>query len=147
VASQLLPEYRYSFVYRALLRQWFGAAPKPAATADRRLPEFSSYFDPQWLDYNFMFFREFLAFCEARGIAVLVAEGQINPAARTPAIDALNGTVRSRISALLLEFPSARYLPASDVYEFSADEYHDMTHVLPEAAKRYTARLSAYLAK
>ena len=80
VFSQLLPEYRYSFVYRALLRQWFGAAPRPAP-ASQRLPEFSSYYDAQWLDYNFSFFRDFMEFCRARGIEVLVAEGQINPTA------------------------------------------------------------------
>jgi hypothetical protein len=44
------------------------------------------------------------------------------------------------------EFPNVRYVPASDVYEFTADEYHDTTHVLPDAAKRYTARFSTYLA-
>jgi hypothetical protein len=147
VASQLVPEYRYSFVYRAMLRQWLGAAPRPVVPAEQRLPEFSSYFDPQWLDYNFLFFRDFLTFCEARGIEVVVAEGQINPAARTPAIDALNAMVRSRMMELLLQFKGLRYVPASEVYEFTAAEYHDMTHVLPEAASRYTARLSAYLTK
>lgn len=146
VFSQLIPEYRYSFVYRALIRQWFGAAPRPAPVSER-LPEFSSYYDPQWLDYNFSFFHDFMEFCRARGIEVLVAEGQINPNAVTPAIKELNDTVRSRLVAMRSEFANFRYIPASDVYEFSAAEYHDTTHVLPDAAERYTARLSALLAR
>jgi hypothetical protein len=157
IFSQLLPEYRYSFVFRAFLKQWFserpdgGAAPAvaapPPAPVKGRLTEFSTYFDPQWLDYNFLFFREFLAFCHARGIEVLIVEGQINPSARTPEIDVLNETVRSRFAALAGEFSNLRYVPASAVYEFTTEEYHDMTHVLPEAAGKYTARLSAYLAR
>src|SRR6185369_2115374 len=51
IASQLLPEYRYAFVYRALLRQWFDGAPRPVVPSQQRLPEFSNYFDPQWLEY------------------------------------------------------------------------------------------------
>ena len=73
-------------------------------------------------------------------------EGQINPKAMTPEIKNLNDTVRSRLIGMTSEFANLRYLPASDVYEFSAAEYHDTTHVLPEAAERYTARLSALLA-
>ena len=107
VFSQLLPEYRYSFVYRALLRQWFGAAPRPAPPS-QRLPEFSSYFDPQWLDYNFSFFRDFMEFCRARGIDVLVVEGQINPTAVTPEIKTLNDTVRWRLIAMTSEFANLR---------------------------------------
>jgi hypothetical protein len=147
IASQLLPEYRYAFIYRAMLRQWFGGAPRPVVPAQQRLPEFSNYFDPQWLEYNFLFFHDFMEFCRARKIDVLIVEGQINPAARTPKIDALNDTVRTRLRAYLPDFPNMRYVPAADVYEFSADEYHDTTHVLPDAARKYTARLAVYLTK
>jgi len=146
IVSQLLPEYRYGFIYRALLRQWFGGAPRPVAPSQQRLPEISNYFDPQWLEYNFLFFHDFMDFCRARGIEVLIVEGQINPSARTPKIDALNDTVRTRLLSYLPEYPKIRYVPAADVYEFVADEYHDTTHVLPDAARKYTARLAAYLA-
>jgi len=146
VFSQLLPEYRYSFVYRAFLRKWFDGAPRPAPVS-QRLPEFSTFYDPQWLDYNFSFFHDFMEFCSDKGIEVLVAEGQINPNAVTPHIKNLNDTVRSRLLAMKAEFENLRYIPASDVYEFSPAEYHDTTHVLPEAAERYTARLSALLAR
>jgi hypothetical protein len=145
VVSQFLTEYRYSFVYRALIRQWFGAAPRPEPPAGARMPEFSSYFDGQWLGYNFAFLEDFLAFCQQSGIDVLVLEGQINPSAMTPAIDALNTTVRDRLLAYRATYPRFRYVPADDVYRFSSGEYHDMTHVLPEAAKRYTTRLAAVL--
>lgn len=146
VFSQLFPEYRYSFVSRAYIRQWFGAAPRPTP-ASQRLPEYSMYFDAQWLDYNFQFLRDFLAFCDAHGIDVLVVEGQINPSFMTPAIEALNGQVRDRILAMRSDFTRLRYLPASDTYQFTPAEYHDMTHVLPDAAERYTARLSAVLSR
>jgi len=141
LTSQFLPEYRYSFVYRALIREWFGAAPRPAPAAGARVPEFSSYFDPQWLEYNFSFLEDFLAFCSDSGIAVLVLEGQINPSAMTPAIAALNAGVRERLLGYRARFGTFRYVPADAVYQFAADEYHDMTHVLPEAARRYTRQL------
>jgi len=147
IASQLLPEYRYAFVYRALLRQWFGGAPRPVVPSQQRLPEFSNYFDPQWLEYNFLFFHDFMEFCRDRHINVLIVEGQINPSARTPKIDELNATVRSRLLAYLPDHPNMRYLPASDIYEFTPEEYHDTTHVLPGAAMKYTARLAEHLAK
>jgi hypothetical protein len=141
LASQFLPEFRYSFVYRALIRQWFGAAPRPAAAPGARVPEFSSYYDAQWLEYNFGFLEDFLMFCAAKGIDVLVLEGQINPAAMTPAIAALNATVRERLLGYRARFSTLRYVPADAVYQFTPDEYHDMTHVLPEAARRYTRQL------
>ncbi len=78
---------------------------------------------------------------------MLIVEGQINPAARTEKINALNDTVRSRLLAYLPEFPNMRYVPAADVYEFATEEYFDTTHVLPDAARKYTARLAAYLGK
>jgi hypothetical protein len=143
--SQFLPEVRYAFVYRAFLRQWFGGAPRPTP-ASQRLPEFSSYFDPQWLDYNFLFLREFIAFCHRAGIEVMIMEGQINPSARTDKIVELNGVVRTRIADLMREYSNVSYVPASAIYEFSTDEYHDTTHVLPDAAKRFTTRVSSYLA-
>ena len=76
-----------------------------------------------------------------------MAEGQINPNAVTPEIKNLNDTVRTRLIAMTSEFANLRYVPASDVYQFSAAEYHDTTHVFPDAAERYTARLSALLAR
>jgi hypothetical protein len=145
LVSQFVTEYRYSFVYRALIRQWFDAAPRPEPPPGARMPEFSSYFDAQWLGYNFAFLEDFLAFCQQAGIDVLVLEGQINPSAMTPAIDALNATVRERLLGYRTAYPLLRYVPADEVYRFSSDEYHDMTHVLPEAAKRYTTRLAALL--
>jgi hypothetical protein len=65
----------------------------------------------------------------------------------TPEIKNLNETVRSRLIGMTSEFANLRYVPAPDVYVFSAAEYHDTTHVLPDAAERYTARLSALLAR
>ena len=149
VAGQLFPEYRYRFVFRAFLKQWFGEAYESARppVATQRFAEFSTYYDPQWLDYNFGFFLEFLEFCRSRGIEVMVVEGQVNPAAVTPTIADLNRMVRRRLEDLRTEFPNLSYVPAAAVYEFSPAEYHDTTHVLPEAARTYTERLSAYLAR
>lgn len=141
LVSQFLPEYRYSFVYRALIREWFDGAPRPAPPPGARMPEFSSYFDPQWLEYNFSFLEDFLAFCAGSGIDVLVLEGQINPSAMTPAIAALNAGVRERLLGYRAKYGTLRYVPADAVYQFASDEYHDMTHVLPEAARRYTRQL------
>lgn len=144
IFSQLLPEYRYSFVYRAFLRKWFHGAPHPTDDG-RQLPQFSNYFEAEWLDYNFLFFRQFLAFCQAHHINVMIVEGQINPAARTPKITELDAVVRTRVHELMREFGNVSYVPAADIYEFSAEEYHDTVHVHEDAARRFTAQFSKFL--
>jgi hypothetical protein len=147
VVSQLLPEYRYSFVSRAFLREWMNAAPRPAPPPGRRFTDTVTYFNPDWLDYNFSFLDGFLTFCASKGIDVMIVEGQIRPSAVTPAIAALDDVVRARLLALRARHPRLHYVARGELYQFTSEDYEDLTHVVPEAARRYTATLASYLSR
>ena len=105
-----------------------------------------SYFHPEWLDYNYTFLRDFVAFCAARRIDVVIVEGQINPIVKSAKIDALNQMARWRFAELEARFRNVTFIPAADMYQFTSADYRDLTHVIPQAAVTYTRRLSSYLA-
>jgi hypothetical protein len=175
VASQLFPEYRYSFVFKAFLKPWFresgerrvasapvlsdrrpriiralfqGSTPDPTVDEATRqhIREFVGYYYPEWLDYNYAFLKDFVVFCQTRGIEVVIAEGQVNPIVKSAKVDALNAMVRSRFAELEAQFSNVMFVPASEVYTFAAADYIDLTHVDRPAAMKYTQRLSSYLA-
>ena len=174
VASQLFPEYRYAFVFKAFTKPLFGqsgsspvARVQPQRTEGspvrvawssagtqepavdegtaRRVTEFVGYYDPEWLDYNFASLKEFVRFCHERGLDIVIAEGQVNPVVQSPKVDALEAIVRSRMAELELQFSNLTFVPASETYRFDASDYVDLTHVHREAAMKYTAHLSSLL--
>jgi hypothetical protein len=171
IGSQLFPEYRFSFISKAFLKQWFkerppkrqaasplwrvelasfvqtpgseALQPDPALTA--HIPEFISYYLPEWIDYNYTFLRDFIAFCASRHIDVVIAEGQVNPIVRGAKIDALNEMARWRLAELEAQFQNVTFVRAADIYQFAAADYQDLTHVKPQAALNFTRRLSSFL--
>ncbi len=165
IASQLLPEYRYAFIFRAFLKQWTergamrtaldwwmptlhaaAAAESAVLQADPSLEErtrqFLSYYMPEWLDYNYRFLRAFVAFCRERGIDVVIVEGQVSPLVKGEKLDALGRMVRSRFAELALLYPNVRVVHVGEAYTFVESDYRDFTHVSPEAARVFTRELS-----
>ena len=175
VASQLFPEYRYAFLFKAFTKPLFQqSGPSPVArihqpiaaegsparvawssTATqepgvdeetaRRVREFVGYYYPEWLDYNFGFLKEFIRFGQQRGLDIVIAEGQVNPVVQSQKVDALEAIVRSRIEELQLQFSNLTFVPASETFRFGPSDYLDLTHVHREAAMKYTAQLSSLL--
>lgn len=175
VASQLFPEYRYAFLYKAFMKPFFGETAQPAVArlapqatpephvvlaawsgaeeqtppidtdTQRRIDEFVGYHYPEWVDYNFGFLKEFIRFCRDRGLTVVIAEGQVNPIVHSPKVAFLDAVVRSRFAELELQFSNLTFIPATDTVRFVPSDYVDLTHVRREAAMRYTAQLSTLL--
>lgn len=174
VASQLFPEYRYAFLFKAFTKPFFnqsGASPvarmrpssaepsvvrvawtnvsiqEPAVDeeAARHVKEFVSYYYPEWLDYNLAFLKEFISFCEKRGLSVVIAEGQVSPLVQSQKVESLEAMVRSRMGELELQFSNLTFVPASSTFHFVSSDYMDLTHVHREAAMKYTAQLSSLL--
>ncbi|MEQ1908814.1 MAG: hypothetical protein ABMA15_08320 [Vicinamibacterales bacterium] len=174
VASQLFPEYRYAFLFKAFTKPFFqqsapslvARVPLPSTEGSRvqvawssagtqepavdeetarHVNEFVGYYYPEWLDYNFAFLKEFVRFCQQRGLDIVIAEGQVNPVVQSPKVDALEAIVRSRMAELELQFSNLTFVPASDTYRFGTTDYVDLAHVHREAAMKYTAHLSSLL--
>ncbi len=174
VASQLFPEYRYAFLFKAFTKPLFqqsGPSPvarvrRPSVEASRvrvawssagtqepavdeetarHVKEFVGYYYPEWLDYNFAFLKEFIRFCQQRGLDIVIAEGQVNPVVQSPKVDALEAIVRARMAELELQFSNLTFVPASETFRFGPSDYVDLTHVHRDAAMKYTAQLSSLL--
>ena len=128
------------------LAQGLPAAPAPAADA-ARVVQLLSYFLPEYLDYNMAFLRSFVEFCRTRGIEVVIVEGQVSPAVSGPKLARFESLVRSRFAELALLHANVRVVEARETYAFTLSDYLDLTHVHPEAARRYTAHLSRVLGR
>lgn len=138
------------FVRQRGAREWLLPVSSPAAgprISPGHIQEFVGYYSAEWLDFNFAFLRDFVAFCRAEGIQVVIAEGQVNPVLKSAKVDELNQIVRWRIDELKLRFPNVEYFPAAEIYQFHPADYADLTHVLRPAAMEYTHRLSSLLAE
>jgi hypothetical protein len=171
IASQLLPEYRYRFVFGGFLKQlekatavtmaqsWLTATllaadlaqetpTASAPTADAaKVVQLLSYFLPEYLDYNMGFLRSFVEYCRARGIEVVIVEGQVSPEVSGPKLALFESLVRSRFAELAMLYANVRVVEARETYAFTVSDYSDLTHVRPEAARRYTAHLSGVLGR
>jgi hypothetical protein len=117
----------------------------PAAADPARVREFIGYYLPEWLDYNYFFLRSFVAFCAARGIDVVIVEGQVSPAVAGPKLEALAAIVQPRFGELANLYPNVRVVAARDSYQFVAADYQDFTHVHPAAARLFTRQLSGQI--
>ena len=137
LASQMIPEYRASYIFRGFMKRWTngaariiaGASVMPVAMAAAvaepapqapevdeaaRQRQFVSYYLPEWLDYNYRLLRSFVAFCRERNIEVLIVEGQINPIVKSEKLEMLGDMVRSRFRELQLIHDNVRIVWARD---------------------------------
>ena len=133
---------------RVVRAAWSSAGAQESAVDEetaRHVKEFVGYHYPEWLDYNFAFLKEFVRFCQQRGLDIVIAEGQVNPVVQSPKVDALEAIVRSRMAELELQFSNLTFVPASATFHFGPSDYVDLTHVHREAAMKYTAQLSSLL--
>jgi hypothetical protein len=172
LVAQLLPEYRYSFIFREWLRLRLEAfaqrssAPgtqtgqsagtrlvrtKWPATriadgiSPERVEHFERSYEKRWMGLYLGFLEDFLSFCRNRNIRVIIAEGQVNPAAWTSKVRSINDAARRTFADLAARYPHVKFIPAGEVYEFGVSDYSDLVHVTGEAARRYTERLGDYL--
>lgn len=159
VFAEMLPEYKYSFIFRGIVRKIWG--PYPAVNSSLLpLAMDPSAIDPELLKsiellthlfhdagvrFNIECLREFVAFCADQNIQVIIVEGQYNPLAYTPKALNYNAKVREMLSTLPKEYKNVRFIPRTLCYQFNSGEYMDISHVVPDAARRFTKQLSLSL--
>lgn len=156
IAGELLPEYKYSFVFRGLLNRVIGpghaeaggppqTGSVPSAELMNQIAKCVRYLDEKAIDFNMSFLEDFLMFCEKEGFEVVIVEGQYNPLGYNEKTGRLNGLVKELMQQLPLKYKNVRFIPRAELYNFAIKDYRDVSHVVPEAARAYTGRLSALL--
>ena len=140
-------EYRLNDTFRVSDAKLCGAVIQEERIDEHvtRQRQFVSFFYPEWLDYNYRLLRSFVAFCRERDIEVLIVEGQTNPIVKSEKLETLADTVRSLFRRLPLTYDNVRIVWARDIHLFTSAEYHDYTHVSPEAARIFTRALASLL--
>jgi hypothetical protein len=158
--AEMLPEYKYSFIFRGIVKKLWGSEPTNANVKLPTLPKDPSEINPELLKsiellnqvfqdagvhFNIECLKEFVVFCAAKNIQVIIVEGQYNPLAYTPKALSYNSKVREMFCALQKEYKNVRFIPRTLCYQFNFREYMDISHVLPDAARRFTKHLSLSL--
>jgi len=150
VLAQLFPEYKYSFISRGmthgLLRPpEFGAAPEqPQATTvpilEQQVENLKKNMVEEPIPYNLALVADFIDYLHARGIGVIIVDGQYNPLGVTERNAELHRRVREALQSMASAH-HAMYIPRDDVLEFTEADFVDGYHVRPSAARRFVDRL------
>jgi hypothetical protein len=151
LVGEVFPEYKYRFVFRALLDKalWRMAGRVGAAEAgarERASPEqmvrwARESMAPEYAPFNLAFLREFLEHAVAEGVDVVIVEGHYNPLVSTAEIETSSRQVRIALGALADSVVGVTFVPRSEVLEFQQSDYVDLSHVSPEAGRAFAARL------
>jgi len=154
--ADFFPEYKYSFVFRALLARATG---RNAAMGKKEFKELTpeellamhleglENLKDEAVPLNMGFLEDFVKFCGEKGLQVIIVEGQYHPVAFRGENVRLHHKMRDAIERLCAEHPNARYIPRSEVYEFAESEFVDGTHVTKEAGEHFTRILLSRLKK
>ena len=155
--AEILPEYKYAFIFRGMVKKVWEPKPanantnSPGPTKDKSkinaeimksIEQLNSAFQDVAIQFNIECLKEFIAFCKDQNIKVIIVEGQYNPLAYTPKALTYNTKVKEMLFAISQEYPNVHFIPRTLCYQFRSLEYTDISHVVPEAARRFTKQLS-----
>jgi hypothetical protein len=149
--GDVLPEYKFRFVFRGILDQQLRRMAATVGTAnldgdgeysrEQLLERLRGQLTADYVAFNLVWLEDFLRRMQACGVAVVIVEGQYNPLVTDARTTEINTHVREQLEQLAASFDGVRYLPATEVERFTTDDYMDLTHVTPEAGDRFTQRL------
>ena len=74
-----------------------------------------------------------------------IQEGQYNPAAHNRRNRAAHEQVISKIMKVSADHPNVFFIPKSELYELTSEDFVDYAHVTPEAGLQYSKHLVSYL--
>ncbi len=138
IASHLVPEYKYAFIFKAFMKKAIGRSrlKQPTLTEiesneplDLKIAALAGSLWEKAIPVNLDFLRRFLTFCRRHGIRVVIVEGQYHPGAYTPKNQRLNALTRRHLEAIAREFDHVRFIPKEETVVFTAEDYKDATHV------------------
>jgi hypothetical protein len=157
VAGQLLPEYRYAFLFKGLRDQWMkkNQALQTPSLYDQLKPDALQLqlhatsvigdMEERWIPYNRLFLMKFLTYCRAQGFKVIIVEGHYNPVAFNEKSLRLHEQVHQLLEEVVRSFDNVRFVPRSAIAQFTQDDYSDVMHVKPDAGYRFVTNLMKYL--
>lgn len=160
IMAEILPEYKYSFIFRGLAKKVWEPklanantnSPVPVkdqsirnAEIMKSIDQLNSAFQDVAVQFNIECLKEFVAFCKHQNIKVIIIEGQYHPMAYTQKALKYNAQVNEMLFALPQEYGNVRFIPRTLCYQFNFREYMDISHVTPQAARRFTNQLSVSL--
>lgn len=155
-AGELFPEYKYGFVFRAFVDRFLKKSKALKLTnvhdiemgenREDRIAQLSKM-DPAGLDFGFSFLADFAKYCDAQGLEVVIVEGQYNPLAYSAHNLELNRRVKAQLSGLADRLEHCRFIPRTELMNFTPDDFHDASHVLLPKGREFSRRLVQYLEK
>ena len=81
--------------------------------------------------------RVFLQAMAERDVPVVILEGQVNPAAETPRLDAARPRIRAVLAALGRDDPNVSFVPAEELPNFTDADFTDFAHLTPGAGAAF----------
>lgn len=145
LAADLLPEFKYGFVLRALTDKWFGAREALAALGeappDREAEEriqmdrLRTALREENIPLQLDLLRLFLDDCRKRGFRVILVEGDYNPKGYTAKNRRLAARVAKELEDLAAGRPGVRFIPRSTLPPLGEEDYRDGYHLRPEPAR------------
>lgn len=118
----------------------------PAAIARQRDNLRHSVRRTALLDANFNTFREFARDLSRQNVRLCVFEGSISPAATSTYDPSFRKETRERLRRMATE-EGFEYVDASQMPQFTAEDFSDLYHLAPSARERFTVFLAQYIRK
>lgn len=147
IAGELLPEYKYSFIFKGYIDQLFNKASvfpvegNMMSDEERQEYQFSrlaSALSEDNLEVNFNYLEKFLNHLDHHGISVIIIEGQYHPKAYTPRNLQVREIVRQRFIEMDYSYAHTRFIPEDEVLQFAASDYKDAYHVHHESGVKFS---------
>jgi hypothetical protein len=149
--GEVLPEFKFRFVFRGIVDRHMrrvanrvGAHEshqRTPASIGERMRWLRESLAGEYIDFNLAWLEDFLVRMQRAGIEVVMVEGGYHPAVPNAEMAGWDARVQHDLESLAGSYHGVRFVPRSAVYRFNADDYHDLTHVTPEAGERFTRRL------
>jgi hypothetical protein len=149
VVGDLLPEYRFGYLFRALTTRWFGA-PSANQSVPSMTPEEWAYaqaiglrskLHEKYIGINAPLLEQFVADCVARGSNVYIFEGQYHPVAYDDNLRQLRRESNAALSAMAGRNRNVRFIPIEAQPALTSADFVDGYHLSPETSRRFAMAL------
>lgn len=170
IMSYIFPEYKFNFIFSALLKKFIGyrdkndqneirkdikqkplaqRAKSPKELLARKLQRRPKFFENRLnrkeIGVNIVLLEDFIQFCIKENITVIMLDGAYNPMIYSDRLRKMNKRVRAKICKIAEKYTHTTFVSGHKLYQFQIEEYMDATHVTEDAGNRYVKELFEYL--
>ncbi|WP_238384262.1 hypothetical protein [Teichococcus vastitatis] len=137
----LLPEYRYNFVFRAILSRAAQMAHLPGFRPERSSDDEVNYTALRARGQHSMqsqsrLLESFIRNLDNADIGVVLVEGQYNPKGETPDLQRQNAAFKQYLVALQRQYPKLIVLQREDLPQLTSADFDDAYHLSTESGHR-----------